>query len=247
MSKNSDNIEAVEKTLRLLEIMSAHNGALTVTQIAGELDCSVSSANRFLQTMQNSGYVRKNEVTKKYELTYKVFSTSFRMKENDKVLHRLITLANTVSQKYDVSVNINTLFEKDAMLLYKVMRSYSKDMDFFTGELAPAYCTSSGKVLLSLYSEAELDDYFRDLTFIWYQSQEISEESLREELRTVRKQGFAVCDEEYISGFFSYSLPYNDGKGHVYAFTVIAPLKDKSRVFNPKVIGEINVLLQNGR
>ena len=170
---------------------------------------------------------------------------SFQMKENDKALYRLISIANAVSQTYDVSITINALLEKTAILLYKVMRSYSKDTDFVIGENIPAYCSSAGKLLLSFYSEAQLSEYFSGITFLPYQGESHSEKSLREEILTVRKQGFAICDEEYISGMFSFSLPFDDGHGHVYAFTVITTQRDKKRVFKPEVIREIRDMLDS--
>lgn len=72
MSEANDysyNIASVEKTIRLIELLAETNGELSVLQIAKRLDTHASSADRFLITLQNLGYVDKCEQIGKYRLT----------------------------------------------------------------------------------------------------------------------------------------------------------------------------------
>lgn len=239
MAKGTEGIETVQKTLRLLDLLAAHNGELSVTQIASMLGCSISSANRFLQTLQQEGYAEKNNTTNRYELSNHIFTLGSKMLENNQTVKQLITLANAVSQKYDVSVNINTITGKNAMLIFRVTKYYNKDLDFISGETAPAYCTSSGKAVLSCYTPEQLDEYFRDTPLTAYQNVPVTEETLRAELETARARGYAVCREEYVSGVFSFSLPVRDKSGHIYAFTIITHMRERNRVFRREVIDEI--------
>lgn len=233
-------VEAVEKTMKLIEIMAANTGELTVTQIAGYLDCSISSANRFLQTLQKAGYVQKNKLTKRYELTYKINAVSNVNLQKNPDVQKLIPIANAVSQKYDISVNINTVASGNAMLIYKVSKTYNKDLDFMTGQVAPAYCTSSGKVILSTFTAAELNDYFDGTLMCSFQGSAITRETLTEELKLIRKNGYAICDGEYVSGVFSLSFPVKSQRGAVYAFTLITPAKERQKIMNPAVLADIS-------
>jgi DNA-binding IclR family transcriptional regulator len=242
--QKSDGIYAVKKTFQLLELMVEHNGTLTVSQISEHLQCSVSSATRFLQTLQDQGYVRKNRQTGHYELNYRLYSLGSKMVSNDPIVEKLRPLAHEVSQRYDISVNINTLLGKNAILLFPVTRFYNKDLDFRIGETAPAYCTSSGKAILSQMSEEELNLYFEGLQLRTFQRNTYTEEGIREELKAAKKNGYAVCQEEYVSGVFSVSFPLRDLHGHLYAFTLIMPLRKKKDVFQPKVLHDIRSQLK---
>ena len=242
--QKQDGIFAVKKTFQLLELMAEHNGTLTVSQIAAHLQCSVSSATRFLQTLQEHGYVRKNSQTGHYELNYKLYSLGARLVGNDPIVEKLRPLAHEISQRFDISVNINTLLDKNAILLFPVSRFYNKDLDFQIGETAPAYCTSSGKAILSQLSEQELELYFQNLQLRSFQGNIYNEEKIREELQTARKNGYAICQEEYVSGVFSLSFPIRDLGGHFYAFTLIMPMRRKKDIYQAKVLHEIRSRLK---
>ena len=242
--ENREGIESVRKTLKLIELMAQHGGSLTVTQIAESLDCSVSSANRFLQTLLLENFARKNPETNRYELTYRMYALGAANVAHDATMKKLIPIAHAVSQKYEVSVNINGMEGENAILLFRVTRFHNKDLDFFSGEMAPVYCTSSGKAILSMMEPEKLDPMLKRLQMRAFQGESISVEQLKEELRIARQNGYAVCQEEYVSGVFSFSLPVRDRNGHPYAFTLIMPMRDRKRVFRKEVIREIQTQLR---
>ena len=132
---------------------------------------------------------------------------------------------------------------KEALLLFRVPRFYNKDLDFLSAETAPAYCTSSGKVILSQLDAEQLDAYFDGLQIRSFQKRQLTEEDLRAELQLTRRRGYAVCQEEYVSGVFSISFPYRDLSGHLYALTLIAPMREKKRITQPELLKEVRQML----
>lgn len=241
---HSGGIESVRKTLKLLELMAENGGALSVTQISERLDCSVSSATRFLQTLELENYVRKNPGTNRYELTYRLYALATACVAHDATMQKLIPIAHAVSQRYDVSVNINGVEGDDAILLYRVSRVLNKDLDFFIGQKAPVYCTSSGKAILSMMEPQELEPILQNLQIRAFQNACISVDQLREEISAARRSGYAVCQEEYVSGVFSFSLPVRDSAGRRYAFTLIMPTRERKRVFRTEVLQDLKTQLK---
>ncbi len=239
MPPKTENIEAVTKTLRIMEILADHGGDLTVTQISKMLGSSVSSVDRYLHTLQSAGYVVKNTYTNRYELSLSLYALGGRYVKNNYMVKALINAANAVSQQYNVSVNINAMAGLEPMLLFRVSRFYNKDLDFLVGEQAPAYCTSSGKLILSTYTPAQLDEYFSSVRLMNYQEHELSEKSLREELKTIAKCGYAMCKGEYVSGIYSVSFPVRDRNSKVFAFTIIMKKEDSHRILRPEVLLDI--------
>lgn len=239
MEQKTGNVEAVAKTMKLIEVLAKHGGDLTVTQIAKMIDCSISSADRFLHTLQDLGYVVKNEYTNRYELSFSLYALGSSYVRGSYMVRALVPIAHEISGKYNVSVNINSMAGLNPMLLFRVARFYNKDIDFFGGEQAPAYCTSSGKAILSTYSPRQLDDYFSRVSLVPYQDQVCTEDTLREELMTIRKCGYASCIEEYVSGIVSVSFPVVDRNSKVFAFTIIMKRNDKNRILRPEVLLDI--------
>ena len=245
MERNDYSISSVEKVFKLVEVMAEKNGELSVTQIAEKLDSSVSSVNRFLQTMERIGYVKKNVVTKKYFLTNKIFALTNKVLRNDTCVNTMLPMARLFANKYDIMVNVNSIHNKDAITMYVFPRYNIKEMDYQLGDSAPAYASGAGRSMLSLYSPKELDEYFKDIDLIKYQRNTLcSESAIRESLKEVRENGYASSVEEYTLGLYSLSFPVKTKTNTYYSITLITPLTEYKKVFNKTVIFEVKSIMQ---
>jgi DNA-binding IclR family transcriptional regulator len=239
------SIASVEKAFQILDIMAERNGELSVTQIARIVHSSVSSVTRMLMTLSDTGYVAKNRQTGKYYISNKFFLTSNKLLRQNRFVQSFVPLAHEVAEKYGVMICFNTVYDKDAIHLFKVARKYNKDLDFSVGDAIPAYCTSSGKAILSMYSSEELDDYFENLELIRYQEMTRgSEEIIRRDIKEASQKGYAVTAEEYLAGVFSFSFPIKDRAGRKYAFTFVTLTRNRGVVFNDEVISRMKTKLK---
>ncbi|MGH2408997.1 MAG: IclR family transcriptional regulator domain-containing protein, partial [Chloroflexota bacterium] len=86
------------------------------------------------------------------------------------------------------------------------------------GSRLPAFCTSMGRVLLAHLSESDLGPYLSHLKFKRYTDRTLtSVEKLRQALRTVRKNAFAIVDQELELGLRSMAVPIFNLNGKVVA------------------------------
>ncbi len=245
MKHNEYSISSVEKLFGIVEIMSKKNGDFTITEIAARLNSSISSINRFLQTMEDMGYVNKNEFTKRYYLTNKFLTISNSLIACDKTVNTMLPLARMFANKYDVMVNVNTMQDKDAIMMYRISRYNVKEMDYKIGEPTPAYAVGPGRAMLSLYSPKELDDFLKDIDLIKYQRNTIADKNrLRTNLEDVKKKGYAASFEEFRIGIFSLSFPVKTRGGCYYCITLITPITEYKKVYNKQVIDEIKKVME---
>jgi IclR family KDG regulon transcriptional repressor len=93
------------------------------------------------------------------------------------------------------------------------------------GKRAPLYCTGIGKLLLTNYSEQELEDYYRDTKIVGYTEKTITTlQELKAELDKIREQGFAIDDGECDIGASCVAAPVRDYRGVVVAgLSITAP------------------------
>lgn len=246
MGKYDYNIASVEKVFKIIELMASVNGSMSVTQLANELGSSVSSVNRFLLTLLDIGYIEKDYTDNRYYLSNKFYILSNKLLSQNKLLEKYLPLANHISSSYSSMVTINSYCGSTVFLLYKDSNnSFSKELDFKLGDSIPAYCCSAGKIMLSEYTEKELNQYFLDTSLIKYQPNTLcSEKDIREEIEKVRKDGFAVHDNEYLLGLFSISIPLKPiGRQHG-CITIIVPSSDKERIISPEFIRNIKNKIQ---
>lgn len=241
MGEYNYNIASVEKAFKIIEFMAENNGAMSVTQIANRLESSVSSINRFLLTLSDIGYVAKDYSENRYYLTDKFHILSNKLLSQNKLLEKYVPLANYISTKYSATVNINSYVGGSAFHLYKDSKVFfSKELDFKLGDTVPAYCSSSGKIMLSEYTERELEKYFANTDIIKYQQNTLSSEhDIREEIKNVKMNGYSIHNDEYILGLFCISLPLISIGRQRGCITIIVPTSEKIRIFNKEFITSV--------
>jgi IclR family pca regulon transcriptional regulator len=86
------------------------------------------------------------------------------------------------------------------------------------GTRFPAYATSMGRVLLAALSEEALDGYLANVELERLSPRTVtSPDRLRTELTKVRKQGWALVDQELEEGLRSVAVPIRGRSGDVVA------------------------------
>ena len=75
------------------------------------------------------------------------------------------------------------------------------------GKKAPCYCTAAGKMLLSQYSDDEIRDIMKGEEYKTYTDKTIKNiDEFLEEIHKVRKQGYALDENEYDHGIICISI-----------------------------------------
>ena len=91
-------------------------------------------------------------------------------------------------------------------------------VDLHIGSRLPAYCTSMGRVLLAYLPTEQLEQYLAKAVLTAHTSRTItSVEKLRLALRNVRRNGYALVDQEYEVGLRSLAVPVYAPSGRVVA------------------------------
>ena len=91
-------------------------------------------------------------------------------------------------------------------------------VDLHIGSRLPAFCTSMGRILLAYLPQDQLEAYLARVQLTPYTPKTInSVDKLRLALRNVRRNGYALCDQEYEIGLRSIAVPVYAGNGRAVA------------------------------
>ena len=71
-SKFSNTNQSTDKVLAILELLSCSEIPLRLIDIATELNLNTSTALRFLNSLEQNGYIYKDKQTLKYHMTFKL-------------------------------------------------------------------------------------------------------------------------------------------------------------------------------
>jgi IclR family pca regulon transcriptional regulator len=91
-------------------------------------------------------------------------------------------------------------------------------VDLHIGSRLPAFCTSMGRVLLAYLPPDQLEHFLARVTMPQYTPRTVtSVDRLRSVLRNVRRNGYALCDQELEIGLRSLAVPVYAPNGRVVA------------------------------
>ena len=116
------------------------------------------------------------------------------------------------------TVNIAVFAQNSVVVIDRVQSPATLPANIIVGQHLPAYCTAFGKVLLAAMSARELDRYLNAVTLKPLTAQTITRESaLREELKKISKDGYAIDNRELDENIRCLSSPIRDESGKVVA------------------------------
>ncbi|MDR1921869.1 MAG: IclR family transcriptional regulator, partial [Candidatus Adiutrix sp.] len=123
-------------------------------------------------------------------------------------------------------VNLGILDRDKIIYLDKVESQELLRMDSGVGTSCQAYITALGKAILAFLPEGDLDAYFERLVMLDAMTPNTitNVEKLRKALARVRKNGYAVDNEELAAGLYCVGAPILDFNAYpAYALSVSGP------------------------
>ncbi len=207
-------VKSVERALTVIRVLGPE--AMTVPDVAREAGLTRATARRFLLTLADLGYVHSDGRTfwlrpRVLELGYAYLSG---LSLPDVALPHLEELVAVVRESSEASV----LDGEDIVYILRVPASRIVTVSVNVGARMPAHATSMGRVLLASLTDTELDAYFATATLQRYLPNTLtSPAALRDELEIVRRNGWAIVDQELEEGLRAVATPIRDRDGHVLA------------------------------
>ncbi|MDR1045181.1 MAG: IclR family transcriptional regulator [Candidatus Adiutrix sp.] len=218
-------ISSLEKGLKMLETIIEH-GELTVTRAANCLELNRASAHRFITTLRDLGYVRKNQHNN-YEATFKVLELGMKQADSFEIRRLAKPCMRELSNMFDETINLGLLDRDKIIYLDKVESRELLRMDSGIGTSCEAYSTALGKAMLAFLPEEELESYLARLEPMEpiTPNSITSVDKLVRALNKTRRDGYSIDNEELAAGLYCVGAPIFDFNGYpVYAISVSGPV-----------------------
>ncbi len=208
------HVESLARGLAVITAFDADHREPTLAEVARRTDLSRATVRRSLLTLADLGYVRSDGRT--FALTPLVLRLGAAYLGSlglpDIAIPHLELLSATVDQSSSCAV----LDGDDIVYVARVPRRRIMTVAISVGTRFPAYATSMGRVLLAHLPPAQLHDYLARTDRLRLTEHTLTEAAdLRRELDEVRRQGYAVVDQELEPGLRSVAAPVTDAGGAV--------------------------------
>ncbi|BBC71857.1 IclR family transcriptional regulator [Altererythrobacter sp. B11] len=217
----SSQVKSATRTLDIIEYVVAHDRPLVAQEIAVALGIPVSSLSYLLATLVDRHYLVREG--RRYSAgpgleRLQAKSGGFSLSERAAPLVRTLrvqlneTSSFFVRSEWDVEATVTESSEQ--ALRYSIE----------TGKRIPMHVMASGKALLAAMSDEELDRYFAESQRERLTPSTVTEEGpLRAQLARIRKDGFAMTDEERSLGICGIGRVVTIGGEPVGALSVAVP------------------------
>jgi len=217
--KMNERIKSIDKVLDLLEFLSLNEQETSITKISKELHMGLSTVHRILTTLKSRGYVIQNQQTAKYRLGIKLFELGCAVQSTKRLVEITKPYLKQLSQSTNETANLAILEGKEVIYLDTIESPEILRTEIMAGTRTPAHCTALGKVLLASISDGEFQSLYKsDELPSSLTSKSISSlEELKNHLKKVKEQGYAVDREEYKIGINCIGVPIFGRNGEAIA------------------------------
>jgi PcaR/PcaU/PobR family beta-ketoadipate pathway transcriptional regulator len=212
------NIEALSRGLGILELFTAKNPSLTLTEVAALLTLNKSTAFRILSTLETMGYLERDPASRRYRPSLKVLHLGFGAINRLEVRQVARQYLEQVAQELDETVSLAVLYGTDIIYVDRIRNRAIVGVVLDIGSHVPAHCTTMGKVLLANLEEDELQAFLGMGELTRYTSRTLTDKDiLLKELEAIRRDGYATSDGELAIGLRAAGAPIRDNNGKAVA------------------------------
>jgi IclR family transcriptional regulator, KDG regulon repressor len=195
------------KALAILERLATSQTGETAADLAVMSSLHRTSVYRYLNTFVEMGYVSKDQFDR-YHLGTKILELSSHMLRRMPIREVAHPFLVELSAETEETVHLCVLDKTDIVYIDKIENLSSLPLVSRIGSRAPAYCTASGKVLLSSYETDTLIGIFQDITMAKRTANTITDlVQLLEEIKATKTNGYAIDNEEHEEGIKCFSAP----------------------------------------
>jgi IclR family pca regulon transcriptional regulator len=188
----------------------------TIAQLSQQTGIPRAAVRRCLYTLRQLGYV--DAELNNFSLRPKILTLGYSYLSSTPLTLAAQPCLDGISKALGESSSLAVLEEDQVLYVARAATSRVMSVSLSAGSRLPAYCTSLGRVLLAQLPEPELDAYLASTELLPKTTHTITDAArLREVLAQVKRDGYAINNEELELGLRSIAVPVRGASGRVLA------------------------------
>lgn len=198
-------LRTVERAFDVVEFLWRRHGA-SVTDVTREFDMPKSTAHDYLRTLALTGYAI-NEGGE-YRLSTKFLQIGGRLKYRMGIFHAARPELQRIAEETGETANITIEEDGQAVIMHCEREEGALNLGEYPGLHTPLHSHASGKAILSMLPEERVQRIIdrHGLPEITKHTT-TNEDSLFEQLETIREQGYAIDTDEQVTGMGVVAAP----------------------------------------
>ncbi len=195
-----DRIRVLGRAFDILEALSAASVPMTLSEIAGATGLSKSTVHRILAALLDRSYVFKYD-SGSYTIGFKLVEIAGTHINNLELITEAAPYLSKITRELDLTAHLGILDGSDVVYIEKLDGHPNSQIYTQIGHRSPGFCSSIGKCLMAGMSGEELSAVLDQCDFRKYTRNTITDRrEFISHLKQVRRQGWAIDDEEFEEG-----------------------------------------------
>jgi DNA-binding IclR family transcriptional regulator len=216
--KHDYTLATVSKVLDILEFLAQQNPASGLTGLSESLNMPKSTLFRYLVTLEDRGYVRKNPRNGEYALGLKILELSTWALGHMTVHEVALPYLRALLDQFQETVNLGVLEHNEVVYVEILESPQFFKMAAHVGGRDSVHSTSIGKAILASLREEEVRQIAHTTGLPKHTQKTITSlPQLKEELASIRQHGYAIDSGENEEGACCVGAPIFDHRGDVIA------------------------------
>jgi IclR family pca regulon transcriptional regulator len=214
--RNADYVQSLERGLSVIRAFDSEHRELGLSEVARATGLTRAAARRFLLTLVALGYMHFDG--SRFSLRPRVLELGFAYLSSLSLPELAEPHMEALVARINESSSISVLDDTDVVYVARVPTRRIMSITIAVGTRLPAFATSMGRVLLAALPDAELEERLGRVDVRPLTPRTVkSHAELRKVLDQVRRQGYAVTDQELEQGLRSAAVPIHDASGATVA------------------------------
>jgi len=219
--KPTNLVQTIERLSQILDILGQNPQGISIRDLSSKVGLPKGTTHRLLSSLSYFGYVRQDSKTRNYFLGFKLVELGNILLSQIDLRKEAEPFLRELAERTQETIHMVILDRNEVVYIDKVELDHNPSglrMASRIGLRNPAHSSAVGKVLLSHLSEEALNQFFKGKGLMKRTENTITDVAqLKEHLRMVRNQGFAMDDEENEKGVRCVAAPIYDEAGNAVA------------------------------
>lgn len=200
-ASRSGSVQSVERALALLEVLGEDEEGYRLTDLAARTGLSPSTVHRLLTTLEKRRFVQFDQSDGMWHVGRQAFAVGSAFVRQRNFVAPALPFLRKLRDQTRETANLGIVDDGEMVVLTQIesreiMRAISR-----VGGRAPIITSGMGKAILATYTPADVAAIVSSRGMRKLTPHSLTRASeLRTELEKVRRQGYAVDDEEFVTG-----------------------------------------------
>ncbi len=199
--------KTIEKGFSIINLFDQNHTRRNLTEISKILGINSTSTYRYVNTLVELGYLKRVSTSKILKLGPKALRMGYQFLQGFELLQTVKPIIDQTFQEKGFTIDTVLKDEDELIALYR--RESKSTINFRHPLLSKSlYARATGKAVLSCMPEEELMQFFDKSEFKSKTKDTIVEKDvLLAELELIKKRGYSLSNEEYLSGLNAIGAP----------------------------------------